>query len=114
MILPRSGGCMDHHWVDGVGQKKSETLRKTRLRVQAGNCTEKAPKKGNIGGWGPLAFGSCVGGSMVQCPKKEGIEAHPFLPFSPKLCRQRLFTGAFLRRDPGFKALFKSHFRRVH
>ena len=76
MILPRSGGCMDHHWVDGVGQKKSETLRKTRLRVQAGNCTEKAPKKGNISGWGPLAFGSCVGGAVVQCPKKEGKEAH--------------------------------------
>ena len=67
---------MDHHWVDGVGQKKSETLRKTRLRVQAGNCTEKAPKKGNIGGRGPLAFGSCVGGALVQCPKKEGKEVH--------------------------------------
>ena len=63
-------------WVGGVGQKNSETQRKTRLRVQAGNCTEKAPKKGNIGGRGPLAFGSCVGGALVQCPKKEGKEAH--------------------------------------
>ena len=61
---------MDHHWVDGVGQKKSETLRKTRLRVQAGNCTEKAPKKGNISGWGPLAFGSCVGAAVVQNAQK--------------------------------------------
>ena len=116
MILPRSGGCKGYYWVGGVGQKNSETQRKTRLRVQAGNCTEKAPKKGNISGWGPLAFGSCVGGALVQCPKKEEkrLTAHPFLPFSPKLCRQRLFTGAFRRRACGLKAVFKKVGGRCH